>query len=390
MAAARIQLEPGQVLFREGDPPGSAFLIEHGRLEITTTRQGDSIVLGRLGAGDLLGEMAVIDDAPRTATVTALEASSLLVIDRGQIADRLANADPIIRGLLESQLTRYRGGLKALTGAESGIQGRAPGPRSRRAALAGVSKMRLDAQLREALDSEQLEVRYQPVLSVHSGTVAGFEALIRWTHPERGPISPAEFIALAEETSLIVPVGEYVIDAACRALVAFRGKAGQQLPFIAINVSPRQLGAEGLIERIVERFRALSLPPGAIKVEITESQALSGPDAEGVMRLCREHGIGVALDDFGTGYSNLAHLHELRFDTVKIDQAFARNMMESTRAMAIIESIVAMVHALEAEALVEGIETEDQLQVLRRLGCRYAQGYLIGKPLTLVEALERV
>ena len=243
--------------------------------------------------------------------------------------------------------------------------------------------------MRDAIAGNELDLRLQPLYDVREDRIAGYEALVRWTHPERGAISPMEFIALAEETSLIVPVGEYVLDAAIDALTAMRDHGTTPLPFISINVSPRQLRETGLIERIVERTRVAGLSPCAIKVEITESQALDYAQVVDVIAHCRREGIHVALDDFGTGFSNLAHLHELEFDTIKIDQSFARNMVQSTRARAIVEAIVELAHAIGADALLEGIETQQQLDLLRQLGCRYAQGYLIGHPQPLADVLGR-
>jgi diguanylate cyclase len=379
----RVTLDPGQMLFREGDLPTTAFLIEEGEVEISTQREQRFVKLAHLGPGDLLGEMAVIDQSPRTATAIALTPCVLLAIDKGQIAERLQQTDPIIRALLEGQLKRYRGALAAMQGRTVPLADEVPAASE----LIGIGKIRLESQLREAIGEGGLDLRLQPLLEIASGRIAGYEALVRWNHPVRGQVSPAEFIALAEETSLIVPVGEYVLDAAIVALTALRDHGTTPLPFIAINVSPRQLAEAGLIERIVERTAAVGLDAGRIKVEITESQALDYRQVKAVVAQCHEAGIEVALDDFGTGFSNLGHLHELPFDTVKVDQAFARNMMHDPRALALVESIVAMIHALGASVVVEGIETDEQLQVLRGLECRFAQGYLIGRPQPLADVL---
>jgi len=379
----RVHLKTNEVLFHEGDAPTVAFLIESGEIEVSTFQDGVRLILSKLYPGDLLGEMAVIDDAPRTATAVALTECVLFQIDRTQISERLAGTDPIIRALLEGQLKRYRGALAAMQGKKFVREDGATASE-----LLGVGKIRLESQLREALNTGGLDVRYQPLLEVASNKIAGYEALVRWNHPERGPISPVEFVALAEETSLIVPVGEYVFDTACAAVKTFIEHGADPKPFIAVNVSARQLSHPGLIERIVSRVDAAGLPQGSLKVEITESQALDYAMVEKVISLCHDHGIKVSLDDFGTGYSHLTHLHKLAFDTMKVDQAFSRNMLEHPRSMAIVKAIVAMGKAIDADIVVEGIETEAMLQALRDLGCDYAQGYLIGKPQTLEELLK--
>jgi EAL domain-containing protein (putative c-di-GMP-specific phosphodiesterase class I) len=380
MPSSNIRLSAGEVLFREGDPPTTAFILEQGQVEIRAQQRGRHVVLGVLTPGAIIGEMAVIDQAPRTATAIALSECVLIALDRGQIAERIQAADPIIRTLLQGTLQRYRNALLA-------IQGRAEvAPANTAEEVSGLGKMRLESQLRSALQDGGLDVRYQPLLNVSSGRIAGFEALVRWTHPERGPISPAEFVALAEETSLIVPVGEYVFDTACAAAREFIDAAGRPL-FVAVNVSARQLREPGLLQRVIDRVDSAKLPRGSIKIEITESQALDPIVMGGFIELCHAHGMKVALDDFGTGYSHLTQMHQLAFDTIKIDQAFVRSMLTQPRSMVIVETIVRMAKALGASIVVEGIESEAELDVLRRLECDYAQGWLVGKPQTKQELL---
>ena len=383
MNALRLQLQAGDVLFEEGEAPTTAFLIEAGAVEVSIKVHGWRIVLGRLQAGDLLGEIAVFDGGPRTATATALEDCVLFPIDRTQISERLTKTDPIIRALLEGQVKRYRGALEAIRGGQHGY---AIGPGSS-AEISGVDKIRLETHLREALAGEGLDVRYQPILHIPSGTIAGYEALIRWNHPDRGSISPMELVGLAEESALIVEVGEYVFDTACKAVQRLINSGADPKPFIAVNVSARQLEHPGLIERIVARVDAAGVPRGSLKVEITESQALDQELVAAAIELCHRHGIGVALDDFGTGYSHLTQIYKLGFDTLKLDQAFSHSMLFDPRAMAIVEAIVRMGKALNADIVVEGVETEDMLEALRSLGCEYAQGYLIGRPQKLDELI---
>lgn len=380
---SRRCLRAGEVLFHEHDPPHSAFLIESGRVRISVGLAEDSLVLAELGPGDLVGEMAMIDDAPRTATAVAIEDSVLLVIDREHLAERVAQTDPVVRALLGGQLKRYRAMLATMRGLD------APGTFADAEDVIAIAKIRLESQLREALGRRELEMHLQPLYEIAPQRIAGYEALIRWNHPERGAISPAEFIALAEETSLIVPVGEYMLHEAIAALVAMRSAGIEPLPFVSINVSPRQLREARLIEQLLVWLKDAGLSTTAVKLEITESQVLDYRHVSELLSQCRAHGIRVALDDFGTGFSNLSHLRELAFDTVKIDQAFVRDIKAEPRAVAMLEAIVALVHAIGADALVEGVETQEQLELLQRLGCRYAQGYLIGKPLPLKQVLAR-
>ncbi len=378
---SRRTLRAGDALFREREAGQSAFLIESGMIRIFVGQGDGALTLADLGPGDLVGEMAMIDDAPRTATAVALEDTVLLVIDREHLAERVAQTDPVVRALLGGQLKRYRAMLATMRGLD------VPEVAADAEDVLAIGKIRLESQLRDALAGRRLDMHLQPLLEVAEDRVAGYEALVRWNHPERGSVSPAEFITLAEETSLIVPVGEYMLEQAIHALVAMRQRGIEPLPFISINVSPRQLREADLIQSLLERLKDAALPASAVKLEITESQVLDYPHALEVLGACRAAGIRVALDDFGTGFSNLSHLSALAFDTVKIDQAFLRGVEGSTKAAAMLDAIVGLVRATGAEALAEGVETQEQLQTLRRLGVRYAQGYLIGKPQPLADAL---
>jgi EAL domain-containing protein (putative c-di-GMP-specific phosphodiesterase class I) len=383
----RVEVRAGSVLFEQGDAPTSAFLLEQGQIEVTTHHGGERRRLGVLVAGDLLGEMAVIDDSPRTATATALTDCVLTPIDRTQFAERLDDADPVVRALLLSQLSRYRSALAQLSGQREPV----PSAHLRDAraldAAAALGKIRLESELREALERRELEVRLQPILDIAKRRVAGFEALTRWTHPERGPVSPADFIKLAEETSLILPIGDYVLAEVCDALHRIDGgNDSADAPFIALNVSGRQLDDPDLLDRFLAALRARGVAPSRLKIEITESLVLDYERVSGIIARCHAAGMKVALDDFGTGYSNLGHLHRLEFDTLKMDQGFIRQMGDP-RCYAIVRAIVGMSQSLDCDIVAEGVETDIQLAQLRELGCRYAQGWLIGKPLPMSEAL---
>jgi EAL domain-containing protein (putative c-di-GMP-specific phosphodiesterase class I) len=386
VTSLRIQLKAGDVLFNEGDEATTAFLIESGLLEVAITVNGWRTVLGRLRSGELIGEMAVVDSGPRTATAIAVEDCVLFPIDRAQISERLADTDPIIRSLLEGQVKRYRGAIEAIRGVRRERQGIA----HTLVETSGVDSIRLEANLREALANDGLEVRYQPILAVAAGRIAGYEALLRWNHPNRGWVSPMEMVELAEKSDLIVKIGEYVFDTACAAIRGLLEAGASPGTFIAVNVSSRQLEHPGLIQRIVDRIQSADVPAGSLKVEITETRALDNNLVAAAIDLCHRHGIGIALDDFGTGFANLSQMHTLAFDTLKVDQTFSGNMLSDPRSMAIVEAIVRMGKALGAAIVVEGIESEQMLGVLRELKCDYAQGFLIGHPQPLDAVLAGV
>jgi len=386
VAHNRAEIPAGSTIFAENDPPTTAFLIERGEVEVSTVQRGERTILGHLGPGMLLGEMAVIDNSPRTATARALTACTLTPIDRRQFAERLAAADPVVRALLMSQLTRYRSALATLTGDEPAPLALDGAPRQD--AGAALDKIRLESELRSALDRGELEVRLQAIEEIVSGQIAGYEALMRWHHPERGWVSPAEFIRLAEETSLILPIGDYMLARACDALVEFRRRGIKPLPFIALNVSGRQVDDTALVDRMLAELAKRNLPADRLKIEITESLVLDNARVAELLARCHAAGMHVALDDFGTGYSNLGPLLTLDFDQIKLDQSFVR-ALDRPRGIAMVGVIAAMATALGCNLVAEGVEKREQREALHRLGCRYAQGWLVGKPLTLAEALNR-
>jgi EAL domain-containing protein (putative c-di-GMP-specific phosphodiesterase class I) len=373
----RRELFAGEVLYRQGDPSDCAWLIERGSIELTSVQGRRNSHLGAFGPGELIGELGMLDGGPRTATAIARDDTVLLAIEHDPFLERLESGDPIVKTLVDSMLYRIRGILARMPSdaelpAEDVL---VDDPEER----IGIDKIRLEAELHDSLDTGTLEVWYQPLYDIPAGRVTSYEALVRWELPERGVVSPAEFIKLAEETSLIVPVGEYVLDRVLEVLTGLRDAGVEPLPSIAVNLSAKQLVEPGMARQIVSRVERARLPAGALKLEVTESRMLDYAPVHAVMRHCRAHGVPFALDDFGTGYSNLTHLYKLDFEFVKVDQAFARHMFDSPRAMALVEAIVAMAHGLGAEVITEGVETPQQLQRLRELGVRYAQGYLIGQ-----------
>ena len=237
-------------------------------------------------------------------------------------------------------------------------------------------RRRLEMDLRGALARGEFEVHYQPIMNAASGRVSSVEALVRWRHPLHGLISPAAFIPLAEETGLIIPLGEWVLRTACQAASTWPGEVR-----IAVNVSAMQFRKGGLPEAVMQALAASSLPAHRLELEITESVLMQdGPDVMDTLHILRNFGVRTALDDFGTGYSSLSYLRRFPFDKLKIDRAFVQDINSSSTA-AIVRAIVTLGVALGMTITAEGIETEDQLAALRQHGCNEIQGYLYSKPL---------
>jgi EAL domain-containing protein (putative c-di-GMP-specific phosphodiesterase class I) len=390
---ATRRFQAGELIFREGDDPDCAYVIDEGEVEVWIELKGEHLTLARLGPGEILGEMAVIDRAPRSASALALSAVSATEIRADQLRARLEKADPILKSLLVGLLSRYRRSLRAAGASSHGQSDHGPGHAAGRGEQQRrvVDKIRLESELLDAIGKGELRIVFQPVVDIDSGLVAGFEALVRWVHPERGSVSPAEFIALAEETSLIVPVGQHVLRRACEALQAMDRRLPSTVrPWIAVNISARQSVLPDFADAMAQSARSVGLSPARLKVEITESLALDYERVQAFIARCREHGMGVSLDDFGTGYSSLGHLHRLDFDSVKLDQSFVRGVPEDHKASALICGITDLIRRLGAEVVAEGVENERQAKCLREMGVRFMQGWWVGKPREPLEWIDRL
>ncbi|WNB87182.1 EAL domain-containing protein [Cellulomonas sp. ATA003] len=239
---------------------------------------------------------------------------------------------------------------------------------------------RLRADLHHALDAGQLELHYQPIVALDSGTVTGYEALLRWNHPERGPVSPQEFIPLAEDTGLIVPIGRWVTREASRQAVAWQ-RAGGAPVRMSVNVSARQFHHPGFAQDVAAALDATGLDPRLLTLEITESLLVQdSAQVAGRLRRLKEMGLRLALDDFGTGWSSLGYLRRFPIDVLKIDRSFVDGIATSAEDRAVAGAIVQLGRTLGLEVVAEGVEDPDQVAVLQELRCPSAQGYHFGRP----------
>ena len=251
-----------------------------------------------------------------------------------------------------------------------------------------VTLLRLETDLRRAIENEELCVYYQPIVRLDNGELHGFEALVRWHHPERGLVSPDDFISLAEETGLILPLGLNVLREACRQLRKWQQRSLSDRDLImSVNLSGKQLAQPDLVERIEEVLHESQLNPWHLKLEVTESVVMENPEVAAVtLAKLRALGVFLSIDDFGTGYSSLSYLNRFPLDILKIDRSFISTMNQTDENLQIVKTIVTLAGNLGMQVIAEGVETEEQLHQLRLLKCQYAQGYLFSEPLDAVQA----
>jgi len=253
-----------------------------------------------------------------------------------------------------------------------------------------VERHTLETSLRLAIERQEFTLYYQPQVDMATAKVVGMEALLRWHHPERGLLSPATFIAVAEESGLIEPIGQWVLRSACQRAKAWLD-AGYPALKVAVNISPRQLIHPKEFSRGISRIlNTTGLDPRFLELEMTESLLVQNAEENiAVLRKLGQDGVRIAVDDFGTGYSSLSYLRQLPIDTLKIDRSFVRDIEADPEDVTIIEAIIAMAHKLGLQVTAEGVETRGQLEALARMGCDEYQGYLFSKPLPAVEIAAR-
>jgi diguanylate cyclase (GGDEF)-like protein/PAS domain S-box-containing protein len=244
-----------------------------------------------------------------------------------------------------------------------------------------LDRLKLESDLRLALDEGGFELHYQPQIFAHSGNLWGAEALVRWRHPERGLVSPADFIPLAEETGLIIPLGEWVFAEAARQVTAWR-KQGLPNLVVSVNISAVQFRKDNFVERIKTILKEEGALASSLELELTESILMHDMESSiATLKYLRELGFRIAIDDFGTGFSSLNYLRRLPVNVLKIDQSFVREMLAEQASLAIVESIISLAHSLGKETIAEGVETQAELDVLTERGCQLMQGYYFSKPL---------
>jgi EAL domain-containing protein (putative c-di-GMP-specific phosphodiesterase class I) len=375
---------PGATIFFEGEPADCAYIVERGQVEICAFREQTHITLATLGRGEIFGEMAVIDEGVRSAEARAVEETEVLIIRSEQLRRRILKAEPIVGQVLSSLIMRLR---RAQTGFLNDLPSRMgtghvvvpangddAGPGG-----AALDWLHREYDLERGLNAGEFEPFFQPIVTIADGTLAGFEALARWRHPERKLVPPSDFIELGEKCGLIRRIDLAIIAEACRILR--HAASGRTMPFLSVNLSAQHFTDLGVVDGLAKILGETGFEASNLKVELTETALIDDPyKAREVLTRIKDLGITIALDDFGTGYSSLSYLHSFPFDVLKIDQSFVRQLGSPGRTHDIVQTIITLAKRMGMDVVAEGIETPDLIPPLRELGCTFGQGYHYSRP----------
>lgn len=384
------KFKKGDLIFKTHDDGDCAYIIDLGRVQIFTETFGVEVPINILGPGEIFGEMAILDHSPRSASARAIEDIQVSTVSRQQFEQRMDMADPIVRLLVSILLKRMRGNL-GIEHTQLNDEKRKQDAQENHNRV--IEKIKFEAELFEALMDQSFVLYFQPIVDSTTFKVMGFEALIRWQSETRGMVRPDLFMGVAEETSLIVPIGKWVFEKACESLKNFQTFLASKTQFnksdlfMAVNISGKQFSD-------INFFQMLETIPGKygvhekhIKLEITEKILLEGNIFFYWIEKCRSMGFPISLDDFGTGYSMLSYLSDFNVDSLKIDQSFVRKLEQDHKTRIIVQAIINIAKGLKVGIVAEGVETEKQAQILRELGCDYLQGYYFGKPISYQDTL---
>lgn len=393
---AKKSFKAGDIIMRQGDKGDCAYIIEEGQVEILIEKDdGSEQQVGTRGEGTIIGEMAIVDDAPRTATVKALKDCKMLEISRDDFSQRLKSSDPVIQMISQVILTRYR---DTLTRSEIMRESSDYPPpetieRSYTAQTDVVESVKIANEFKAALQNNEVELHYQPIIDLGKGGVIGFEALMRWTHKTDGFISPGVFIPIAEKSGLIVEASKWATKEALAALGRIEAAVQNPNPmYVSVNYSSHDFAEKDFVDILMDTVKNSDVEANQLKLEITERLLIQQPDnAKETLQACRDAGMGIAIDDFGTGYSSLSYLYYFPIEILKIDQSFVRAMYKEERSLELVKSIIGLGKNMGLGIVAEGVESIEEARLLQDMGCDSAQGFYFAKPMSengIIELLQ--
>ncbi|MFT6878386.1 MAG: EAL domain-containing protein (putative c-di-GMP-specific phosphodiesterase class I) [Granulosicoccus sp.] len=396
-----IRFMAGTRIFRQGELGDFAYMIETGYVEISSISGSKKHVIAVLSPGEIFGEMAILDGLPRSATASAMHETTVIPISGKQLRDELDRGSPVTRLILIAAINRLRTiqtkdyqDVESLTQCKQ--QHSIDETHIKLARINAGQQFKLRFDMEKAITQQQFTFDYQPIVSLADGRTTGFEALLRWPRPDGQVLMPLDFIPVAEQSGLIVPLGAWVLENALQTLAVIERSSRRRECegpgiFISVNISARQLEREEDVEQLATLIENAAVAPGCVNLEITEQTLLINPRAAmiGLARL-KSTGASIALDDFGTGYSSLNNLHYFPLDTLKIDRSFVDRIVDDKSRQRVVAAIINLARELDMDVVAEGVEHLDDAHWLREHACRYAQGHLIAKPAPLAKALSHL
>ncbi len=374
----KVHFKKGDYIFRQHDSGDCAYLIEKGRVQILITKQNTEVPLSVIGESEIFGEMALLDNLNRSASAQALDDCTLIVVSKDQLLDRVHSADTIVRLLVQLLLKRLRNQNDQLNASNMSTKVYADEGE-------GISKIRLENKIFEAFKNKEFLLFHQPIIDLNNKTMIGSESLLRWQSPTEGMIAPSLFIDLIENSSIIVPVGEWIIEESFRHLQILQKKMPHYS--VSVNISGKQFIHHEFIGHLTATQKKFGIDPKTIKLEMTERILMEGVVVLDTLQRCRDLGYQISIDDFGTGFSSLQYLAKMPIDFIKIDSSFVQKMLAEPKTEAVVKSIIYLAQTLSIKIIGEGVETEAQMNKLIELGADYGQGYLFSKPIPLDEII---
>jgi EAL domain-containing protein (putative c-di-GMP-specific phosphodiesterase class I) len=387
-----VDIQPDQIIFKEGDAGDCAYIIEKGRVLIFHTKSsGEEVPLNILSGGEIFGEMALIDNEKRSASSRALDDVRLAIVTKQQVLERIMTSDPMIQIMMHALLRRLRQRSHIITsdGDTNVLEDLQPAV-DIVGSQEALDRLKMENQLFQAFQNKEFELFYQPIINLKTKVICGCEALLRWRSPTRGLIPPNNFIDIIESSSMVIPIGHWIINQALKDLVTIQNhlrtnkKHGlAEEIMMSINISGRQFTHPDFVNSLEDLREKFNVPTKNIKLEMTERIMMDGAIAIETLNQCRDQGYSISIDDFGTGFSSLQYLTQMPISFLKVDRTFVMKLMTDPKSKAVVSSIIHLANAMDIEIIAEGIEKNEEALILETLGARFGQGYLFAKPMEL-------
>lgn len=371
-----------EMIFREGESGDCAYLIESGQVLVFLVKDGVEAPLKTLGPGEIFGEMSMIDNSLRSASCRAVTEVSLVTVTQAQLTDRLQSPDPIVRLMMRAFMDRLREQNNSGRGVIALLRPAAETAADEVEKKKALERLSLENKITAALETDQFVPYYQPIHDLRSGGIVGCEALIRWITTDGKVVSPAVFIDVLEESSMILKVGKRIIEKCLSDLK--RLNEDLLLPnnfFVSINISGRQFADPDFVDHLEATRAHYGVFANQVKLEVTERIMTEGTAAISTLQKCSDLGYKIAIDDFGTGFSSLQYLASMPLNDLKVDRSFVIQMTTHEKPLSIVKTLIFLANLLNLGLIAEGVETAEQRNLLRMLGVQMGQGYLFAKPM---------